>query len=132
MVHEIKREHSEIIDKLDKIERIGISSKEGEDELLSVKDFILKHMKNEEKRIYPEIREEAKKNKELAGILTKFDKDMDRILQYSLGFFDGYHASKRSNITIAVKEFTEVLRRRILREEKILIPWYEKLHKKST
>lgn len=132
MVHEIKREHSEIIDKLDKIDKIGIGSKEGEDELLSVKDFLLKHVENEGKRIYPKIREEAKNNKELEEILMKFDKNMEGILQYSLGFFDGYHACKRRNITIAVEKFTEVLRRRILREEKILIPWYERLHKKST
>lgn len=132
MIESIRREHSEIIDKLNKIKKIGVSSKEGEDELLSVKGFILKHMRNEEKGFYPEIREMAKHNKKLEAILNEFDDDMDRILQYSLGFFDGYCVSNRSNMPIVIETFIEVLRRRILREDNILIPLYKKLHKKST
>jgi hypothetical protein len=132
MIESIRREHSEIIDKLNKIKKIGINSKEGGDELLSLKDFILNHVRNEEKEFYPEIRKEAKHNKKLEEVLNEFDKDMDRILQYSLGFFDGYCTSNRSNMPIVVETFIEVLRRRILREDSILIPLFKKLHKKST
>ena len=132
MIESIIREHSEIIDKLNKIKKTGISSKEGEGELLSVKSFILKHMRNEEKKFYPKIREKAKHNKKLEAILNEFDDDTDRILQYSLGFFDGYCVSNRSNMPIVTETFIEILRRRILREDNILIPLYKKLHKKST
>ena len=121
-----KLEHSEIIDTLNKIKKSGINSKEGREALLSAKASILKHLEREDKDFYSKIRELAKHNKDIQRLLKEFDDDMEHITFYTLGFFDGNSLSNSIEMNVAMEKFIEVLKRRILREDNILFPEFEK------
>jgi hemerythrin-like domain-containing protein len=127
MLEEFKKEHSAIVNILNNVKKLGIRSKKGQDELLSAKNSILKHMKNEDKKFYPVLRKAAKHNQRLKEILDEFDKDMARISSYTFGFFDGHSSATRSKFAMELEKFVEILKRRILREEAILFEEYKKL-----
>jgi hypothetical protein len=60
MIESSKREHSEILDVLNKIDKLGVSSKEGQETLLLAKELIFTHMDKENREFYPKIKEAKK------------------------------------------------------------------------
>jgi len=129
MLESFRQEHTEIINILDKIDKLGVSSKEGHETLLMAKELILKHVEREDKNFYPKIKKAAKNNQMLEKLLIEFDKDMDQLSHYILNFFDVSSSCENKGTNLFTNKFVEVLKRRILREENILFPAFEKLQK---
>lgn len=61
LVERLKREHTVIVDVLNKVKEIGINSKEGQGKLLSIKNALLAHLKVEDEQLYPTLKKEAEK-----------------------------------------------------------------------
>ncbi len=129
MLESFKREHSEILDVLDKIEKLGISSKEGQETLLLTKELIFTHMDKENREFYPKIKEAKKNHQMLEKALIDFDKDMNQIAHFIDLFFDINSSPERRDMQLYTEKFIEALKRRILREENILFPAFGRLQK---
>jgi iron-sulfur cluster repair protein YtfE (RIC family) len=129
LIEKFKKEHSLIIETLNRVKAHGINTEDGIEELLSAKDNITAHMKKEDEEFYPKLRKEAESNQRLKELLDAFDKDMDEITRYSIEFFDDYTTATRSELALELEKFIAILERRTLREETFLFAEFEKLHK---
>ena len=120
MFEEIKKEHTVIIDNLMNMKKLNIHTKEGQLGLLSAKNDILTHIKNEDENFYPVLKKTAETNSELRETLNAFDKDMTVISKYTLDFFESIFTEKGIDLELALEKFVEVHTTRIKREEAIL------------
>lgn len=128
LIEELKKEHSFIIDTLNKSRKHGVDTERGQNEILSVKDTILAHIRKEDEEFYPVIKKAADSNQRLKELLTEFDKDMNEISRYSIEFFGHEDAIAGSDLAIELEKFIVILERRILREETFLFAEFEKLN----
>ena len=128
LVEELKRGHSLIIETLKQARKLGIDTKEGQNEILSAKDTILAHMKKEDEEFYHVLRKAAESNGKLKELIAEFDNDINEISHYSSEFFDNKNAAMGSNFASEVENFIAILDRRILREETFLFKEFEKLN----
>lgn len=127
LIEEFKKEHSFIIETLKKSRKLGVNTKEGQNEILLAKDAILAHIKKEDEELYPKLKKAADSNQKLKELLAEFDKDMYEISRYSIEFFGSNHALTGSDLAMELEKFTAILDRRILREETFLFAEFEKL-----
>jgi len=129
LIEKFKKEHSLIIENINRVKKHGINTVNGFKELLSsVKDDITAHMKEEDEEFYPKLRKAAKFSQRLKELLGEFDKDMNEITSYILEFFNDYTATTGSELAMELEKFVTILERRILREETFLFAEFEKLH----
>ena len=128
LVEELKRGHSLIIETLKQARKLGIDTKEGQNEILSAKDTILGHMKKENEEFYPVLRKAAESNGKLKELIAEFDNDINEISRYSTEFFDNKNVAMGSNFASEVENFIAILDRRILREETFLFKEFKKLN----
>ena len=128
LIDELKEEHTRITTTLNKVEKIGVFSKNGQDVLLSVKSALLSHLKKEDEQLYPVLHESAKKDRGLKRTLDMFAKDMEEISKSVLEFFDKY-SEGGSGMKFAVDygRFFAALSSRIRREEDILYAKYNEI-----
>jgi len=117
---EIKKEHTVIIDNLRNMKKLNLHTREGQSVLLSAKDDILAHIKNEDENFYPVLKKTAESNGGLRETLDAFDKDMAVISKYTLDFFESIFTEKGIDLEIALERFIEVHTTRIKREEAVL------------
>ncbi|MFW6014055.1 MAG: hemerythrin domain-containing protein [Nanoarchaeota archaeon] len=61
LVNELHEEHNYIKELLEKIRAKGITSDDGKTELFRVKDLLLSHIKKEDEKLYPVLKEYAEK-----------------------------------------------------------------------
>ncbi len=120
MFEEIKKEHTAIIDNLKNMKKLRIHTKEGQLELLSAKNDILAHIRNEDENFYPVLKKTAASNNRLKETLNAFDKDMAVISKYTLDFFESIFTEEGIDLELALEKFIEVHTTRIKREEAIL------------
>ncbi len=115
LIEGFKREHTEIIAALNKVEGLGIFTEEGWAKLKSVKESLLAHLKKEDVLLYPVLKNEAKSSMGM--------EDVSKIVQE---FFD------KNDIVIDMKcedefeDLLESLNERIMNEEDVLYEEYEK------
>ena len=128
LVEELKKGHSLVIETLKQARKLGIDTKEGQNEILSAKDTILGHMKKENEEFYPVLRKAAESNGKLKELIAEFDNDINEISHYSSEFFDNKNVAMGSNFASEVENFIAILDRRILREETFLFKEFEKLN----
>ncbi len=131
MIEEFKKEHSVIIDILNKIEKLGIFSKEGLDAALSAQKKILTHIKKEDEKLYPALRRAAKSNRKLEETLNAFARNAGAVSDTVFHFFDNYSMKAGNQLTMEIKWLIETLTWRIKREENLLFTMYENLYKKE-
>ncbi len=141
MIEEFKKEHSVIIDTLNKIEKLDICSKEGLDTALSVQKKILTHIKKEDEKLYPVLRRAAKSNRKLEetfysyqinrGTWELIDRNMGAISDSAFHFFDNYSMKAGNQLTMEIEWLIETLTWRIQREEIFIFTMYENLYKKE-
>ncbi|MDP6924015.1 MAG: hypothetical protein R2568_06830 [Candidatus Scalindua sp.] len=120
MFEEIKKERTTIIDNLKNMKKLNIHSREGHLGLLSAKNDILAHIKNEDENFYPVLKKKAASNNRLKETLNAFDKDMAVISKYTLDFFESIFTEEGIDLELALEKFIEVHTTRIKREEAIL------------
>ena len=128
LVEELKKGHSLVIEALKQARKLGIDTKEGQNEILSAKDTILAHMKKEDEEFYHVLRKAAESNGKLKELIAEFDNDINEISHYSSEFFDNKNAAMGSNFASEVENFIAILDRRILREETFLFKEFKKLN----
>ncbi len=120
MFEEIRKEHTVIIDNLMNMKKLNIHTREGQLELLSAKNDILDHIKNEDENFYPVLKKTAESNSGLRETLNAFDEDMAVISKYTLDFFESIFTVEGIDLELALEKFIEVHTTRIKREEAIL------------
>jgi hypothetical protein len=72
LIEELKKEHTDILDILDQVTTLGISSGPGRGKLLSARDLLIAHVTKEDERYYPGLRRAAEDNKNLKMMLRTF------------------------------------------------------------
>lgn len=127
LTEELKRDHEEIVELLNKIKELGISSAEGKEMFLSAKKGLLAHLDKEDKSLYPHLKKMADNNQDLKRTLEIFAKDIKGVSKIALEFFTKY--SQGGSSMEFAKDFGRlvgILNVRIRKEEKILYPEYDK------
>ncbi len=128
LVDELKREHSVIVETLNKVKSLSITSEEGQNTLLAAKSGLLAHLKKEDEQLYPVLNNAAESDAVLKRTLDTFAKDMDEISKVALEFFEKY-STGGSGIEFA-KDFGRLyaaLSQRISKEENIIYAKYDEL-----
>jgi len=120
MFEEIKQEHTVIIDNLMNMKKLKIHTREGQLELLSTKNDILDHIKNEDENFYSVLKKTAESDSRLRETLNAFDKDMAVISKYTLDFFESIFTEEGIDLELALEKLIDVHTTRIKREEAIL------------
>jgi len=128
LVEELKMEHTFITENVRNIKNVGITSQEGQDILLSVKNALLAHLEKEDKLLYPVLRKEAENNETLKQTLELFASDMKDVSEAASAFFEKY-STGGSGMTFAKDfgRFVSALSQRIGREERIIYVRYDEL-----
>jgi hemerythrin superfamily protein len=130
LIEALKAEHRTIVEILNKVKMLGVTSVEGQNTLLAAKTGLLAHLKKEDDQIYPVLHEAAKNNDELRKTLELFANDMEIISKCAMDFFTTY-ATGGSGMEFA-KDFGRLyaaLSQRISKEEKYIYVKYEELEK---
>ncbi|HOK40752.1 MAG TPA: hemerythrin domain-containing protein [bacterium] len=131
LIEELKSDHKKLLEKFLEIQKIGIAKKEGKDELYSIKNLLLSHLKKEDVSIYPVLQEKAKNDSSLQIKLNLFTKEMNTINNTIIKFFEKYSLTNELDIEKNlqfIKEITSIitiLRERIRKEEEYLYPEYK-------
>ncbi len=131
MIKEFKKEHSVIIDTLNKIKKLGICSKDSFDAILSAQKNILTHIKKEDEKLYPALRKAVKSHRKLKETLDVFARNTGAISDTAFHFFDNYSTKARNQRAMEMKWLVETLTWRIQREENLLFTMYKNLYKKE-
>jgi iron-sulfur cluster repair protein YtfE (RIC family) len=135
LIEELKKEHSEIVAIFNEVEGLDILSKEGQAKLLPAKEFLLTHIKKEDRQLYPVLIKEAENNKQLESALDLCAIDMENVSRIVLKFFNvlkffDKYSRRAFSDTELQREFENLftaLDKRIRNEEDILYYEYERL-----
>jgi iron-sulfur cluster repair protein YtfE (RIC family) len=90
LLEELQNEHRIMLDILDQVRHLGISSKTGQDKFLSIRDLLISHMRKEDERYYPALRRAAENNEALKLTLDYFARDMAVVSRRAMQVFDKY------------------------------------------
>src|SRR5512143_2646366 len=121
LIEELKKEHADILDILDQVTTLGISSGPGREKLLSAKDLLMAHVAKEDERYYPGLRRAAEDDKNLKMMLDYFIKDMERVSKKAMHVFDKYsRGGDEAEFAGEIKLLCVMLKDRIRTEEKNL------------
>jgi hypothetical protein len=121
LLEELKREHKVILDILGQAKTRGISSRAGQEKLISARDLLMAHMRKEDEKYYPELRRAAENNEELRVLLDYFARDMEDVSKKAMQLFDKYaHGGDEAAFAGEIKLLYLTLKDRILTEEEIL------------
>jgi len=130
LIEELKIEHKIILEILDQVKTLGISSASGQEKLLSAKDLLIAHMKKEDEQYYPALKRAAENNKDLTILLDYFIKDMEDVSKKAMCLFDKYsQGGDEADFAGDVKLLYMMLKDRIRTEEKTLFVKFSQLNK---
>ena len=130
LIEEYKKEHSEIIEGLKEVDKLGILTKEGHAKLLFLTVDLVKHLWHEDEWLYPVLRKASEHNKKLKEILSFFINGLGNIHEEMLDFIMKYYQGAiDSNFQREYERLFGALRKRIEYEENILYDVYEELNK---
>ena len=132
LIEELKNEHKLILDILDQVKTLGVSSRSGREKLLSARDLLIAHMTKEDEMYYPELRRAAENNKELKIMLEYFVKDMEDVSSKAMHLFNKYsHGGDEEEFAGEIKLLYVTLRDRIQTEEHTLFNKFDPGHDAS-
>jgi hypothetical protein len=121
LIEELKNEHKIILEILDEMKTLGISSASGQEKLLSAKGLLMAHMKKEDEKYYPELKRAAEGNSDLMIMMDYFIKDMEEVSKKAMSLFDKYsQGGDETNFAGDVTFLYMTLKDRIRTEEKTL------------
>lgn len=129
LIDELKNDHVRIIDELNKVNELGVTTKEGQDKLISARTGLIAHLKKEDEKLYPALRMAAEKDEDIKQIVDTFAKDMDVVSAAAFEFF-GQYSGGGSGMKFAMDfgRFFGTFKTRMRKEENILYQEYEKLN----
>jgi hemerythrin HHE cation binding domain-containing protein len=121
LIEELITEHKTILAILNEVKSLGISSKSGQQKLLSARDLLLSHINKEDKQYYPAFRRAAINNKDLKIMLDYFVKDMEIVSSKAMNLFNKYaQGGDESEFAGDLKLLYMTLKDRIRTEEETL------------
>jgi len=125
LIDELKNEHRIMLDVLDQVRQLGISSVTGQDKFLSIRDLLISHMRKEDERYYPALERAAETNETLKVTLDYFARDMEVVSRRAMKLFDKYaRGGSETEFSGDVKLLYMMLRDRIQIEEDTLFKKY--------
>lgn len=125
-LEEFQKEHIQIQEAVKLVKEKGISTREGRDLLFSIKDMLIKHLKNEDTYLYPVLTEAGKTDIHILNTMNVFIKDMDMVVKQVEDFYAKYSAeSSGFDFARSFGGLCAILSNRINREESILYKEYE-------
>jgi len=125
LIDELKNEHRIMLNVLDQVKQLGISSETGQEKFLSIRDMLISHMKKEDERYYPALKRAAEYNETLRVTLDYFVRDMEVVSHRALQLFDKYaRGGSETEFSGDVKLLYMLLRDRIQIEEDTLFKKY--------
>jgi hypothetical protein len=128
LIEEFKKDHSKIIKAFKEVEELGVLAIEGQEKLMSVKETLLEHLKEEDEKLYPVLWNEAEKNKKLKEELEVFAKDLKDVSKVVFRFFERYDERVLgASLSSDFESIVMVLRNRMKNEENFLYSEYEKI-----
>ncbi len=132
LVEELKKEHSVIVETLNKVKSLGITSEEGQNTLLAAKSGLLAHLRKEDEQLYPVLKKAAETDSNLNRTLDIFARDMEEVSKAVSEFFAKY-STGGSGIEFAedLGELFAILSSRISKEENILYQKYDELKQRK-
>ena len=128
-IEELKEQHRSIIDEFNIL--LSLLMKEENKSILKqlkkIKSKILKHLKLENKKLYPQLLKIVGDVSKTAG---SFYNEMERIGKKAMEFFDSYttKAEESKQFRNETKDIISIITRRINIEEDVLFPLYEKYY----
>lgn len=128
LIDELKSDHAQMLETLDRIKAAGVTSDEGKRHLRDAKRMLLDHLRKEDSRFYPVLRRAAERDHDLRRRLEAFAGDMHRITRDAIAFFDTY-AEGGSGLGFA-RDFGRLyatLRQRQEKEERLLYPQFQEI-----
>lgn len=130
LVEELKNDHNVIVEMLTEVSKLGVSSKEGRDKLISAKMGLLAHLKKEDDSLYPVLKKAAETDPSLKQALDLFVSDMEVTSKAVMQFFEKYSTgSAGTDFAKACGALFSDLKMRIWKEENILYAKYDELNK---
>ena len=90
LVDEFKKEQDAINNLMAKINRMGVHTMEGRNQLLEEKQKLLVHLKKQVDELYPELEKAAESDENLKPILKSFKNEMKEIADFCVNFFEKY------------------------------------------
>ncbi|MDT8317125.1 MAG: hemerythrin domain-containing protein [bacterium] len=128
LIDRLKKEHRILVEALDSMTGLGVTSKDGQAKLYSAKEALLAHLNLEDKELYPVLRKAAESDDAVRRTLDVFAKDMEEISKTALSFFAKYSEGGESlEFAKELGRLVGALKNRIGREEDVLYAQYEKL-----
>jgi hemerythrin-like domain-containing protein len=130
LISELQKEHLMITAFLDKIQNSGLFTPKTKELLSQSKSLILSHLAKEDNLLYPPLNTKAKSDEILDKTLTTYAKEMEKISEFILGFYQKYNSETIINKADFIKDLSELiitLRSRIMKEELVIYSEYEKL-----
>jgi len=129
LIEEFKKEHLEFVEALKEVEELGILTKEGQAKLMYLKVSLLEHLRKEDEKFYPVLRDAAGHNMKLKEALEVFAKDLESVSRFVFGFFDRYHKGfLGEKLSRDFETLFMIIRNRMENEENILYEEYNKLN----
>ena len=126
LIEELRRDHTEIIEALKKAKELGVDTREGQANLMSLKVALLTHLKKEDDHLYPLLRKEAEHNKLIKNALDLCKIDMENVSKIVLELFDRFSKGiLRNDIQDEFEKVLDALDKRIKNEEEILYKEFE-------
>lgn len=132
LIDELKSDHVNLSSALCEIEKLGITTTQGQIVLAGAKAALLAHLQKEDEEMYPLLREAAKSDANLQEKLDNYAADMANVSQIVLAFFAKYEGNQQSQDF--EKDFRGVylaLTKRIISEESKLFPEFNRLASES-
>ncbi|GAX61914.1 hypothetical protein SCALIN_C28_0116 [Candidatus Scalindua japonica] len=133
LIEELKKEHSEILAKLEEVKELGILSKEGQDKLMSLEVSLLAHLGIEDDQLYPTLKKEAEHSNSIKDTLDLFEMDMENVSTIVQGFFEkyseGFSGMDLDKLSEDYENLLTALTKRISNEEESLYEEYEALNR---
>ena len=127
LVESLKDEHAALVNLINEVKRLGISTPESKNKLHSIKEGLIAHLKKEDERLYPRLREVAARDAVVEKTLVTFAKDMEGITKSAMDFFEKYsHESNNLDFFKDVGRLFAALADRIRKEEGSLYPLFDK------
>jgi hypothetical protein len=131
----LRAQHEVLLSHLGAASRLGIGTREGLHRLMQAKLALLGHLKTEDQLLYPVLKDAAKRDIRLAGILETFSSDMEDVSTLALAFFEKYERSGDDGSIAFARDFGSLaarLRIRIANEERILYPEFDRLEEQAS
>lgn len=129
LINEMFREHVNILNTIEKIKINGVSSKEGNKDLLLLRRYLLAHLLSEEDEVYPNILTELdEQNFEVKRIISNMEDITMKVLQF-IHKYSSFISEKK--MTEDFNELSDLIIERIENEERLyksILKKYESLN----